>query len=99
VTFNRQAADPAEYLDLLVREGCAVDLWETTYLHVLDGDDPVLDWYKGTGLRPVIAALDAEEAAEFMSEYGSLLREHYPRRTYGTVLPFRRVFAVAQLAA
>ena len=99
VTFNRQAADPAEYLDLLARQGCAVDAWETTYLHVLYGDDPVLDWYKGTGLRPVIAALDAEEAAEFMSEYGSLLREHYPRRTYGTVLPFRRVFVVAQLAA
>jgi trans-aconitate 2-methyltransferase len=96
VAFNRQAADPAEYLDLLAREGCAVDAWETTYLHVLEGDDPVLDWYKGTGLRPVIAALDKEQAAEFMAEYGALLRKHYPRRPYGTVLPFRRVFVVAQ---
>jgi trans-aconitate 2-methyltransferase len=96
VAFNRQAADPAQYLDLLAREGCAVDAWETTYLHVLEGDDPVLDWYKGTGLRPVIAALDAEQAAEFMAEYGARLREHYPRRPYGTVLPFRRVFVVAQ---
>lgn len=95
VAFNRQAADPAEYLDLLAREGCAVDAWETTYLHVLDGDDPVLRWYQGTGLRPVIAALSVDEAAEFMADYGALLRERYRRQPYGTVLPFRRVFVVA----
>jgi trans-aconitate 2-methyltransferase len=95
VAFNRQACDPAEYLDLLAREGCEVDAWETTYLHVLDGDDPVLRWYQGTGLRPVIAALNADDAAEFMATYGELLREHYPRRPYGTVLSFRRVFVVA----
>ncbi len=95
VALNRQAADPAEYLDLLGREGCVVDAWETTYLHVLDGDDAVLRWYQGTGLRPVIAALRADEAAEFMADYGALLREHYPRQPYGTVLPFRRVFVVA----
>jgi trans-aconitate 2-methyltransferase len=97
VAFNRQAADPAEYLDLLAREGCAVDAWETTYLHVLEGEDPVLRWYQGTGLRPVIAALEEEQAAEFMAEYGALLREHFPRQPYGTLLPFRRVFVVAQL--
>jgi len=96
VAFNQQASDPAEYLDLLAREGCAVDAWETTYLHVLDGDDPVLRWYQGTGLRPVLAALDADNAAEFMAGYGARLREHYPRRPYGTVLPFRRVFVVAR---
>src|SRR5215813_3315580 len=72
VAFNRQAADPAVYLDLLAREGCAVDAWETTYLHVLDGDDPVLRWYQGTGLRPVIAALDEEQTAEFMTQYGAM---------------------------
>jgi trans-aconitate 2-methyltransferase len=97
VAFNRQAADPAEYLDLLAREGCSVDAWETTYLHVLEGDDAVLRWYQGTGLRPVIAALDERQADEFMAEYGALLRKHYPRQPYGTVLPFRRVFVVAQL--
>jgi trans-aconitate 2-methyltransferase len=45
----------------------------------------------------VIAALDEEQAAEFMTEYGALLREHFPRQPYGTLLPFRRVFVVAQL--
>jgi trans-aconitate 2-methyltransferase len=96
VALNRQAADPADYLDLLARAGCAADAWETTYLHVLTGDDPVLEWYKGTGLRPVIDALPAGLAGEFLAEYGARLREAYPARPYGTVFPFRRVFAAAR---
>ena len=95
VRLNRQAAEPAEYLDVLAQAGCEVDAWETTYLHVLHGADPVLDWYRGTGLRPVLAALPSGPAAEFTAEYGARLREAYPAAPYGTVLPFRRVFAVA----
>ena len=93
--LNRQAAEPAEYLDVLAQAGCEVDAWETTYLHVLHGADPVLDWYRGTGLRPVLAALLPGPAAEFTAEYGARLRQAYPAAPYGTVLPFRRVFAVA----
>jgi trans-aconitate 2-methyltransferase len=95
VPLNRQAADPAEYLDLLARAGLEVDAWETTYLHVLHGEDPVLDWYKGTGLRPVLAALQPDQAAEFLDEYRTRMSEAYPAAPYGTVLPFRRVFVVA----
>jgi trans-aconitate 2-methyltransferase len=95
VQLNRQAADPAEYLDLLTRAGFEVDAWETTYLHVLHGEDPVLDWYKGTGLRPVLAALRPEQAAEFLDEYRARMSEAYPAAPYGTVFPFRRVFVVA----
>jgi trans-aconitate 2-methyltransferase len=99
VNLNRQGDDPAEYLDLLTRAGCAsVDAWETTYLHVLDGDDAVLRWITGTGLRPVLATLDDTSRAEFLSEYGALLREAYPRQSYGTPFPFRRVFVVARAA-
>ncbi len=96
VALNRQAGDPAGYLDLLAREGCAVDAWETTYLHVLTGEDPVLAWIKGTGLRPVIAALDAASQSEFLAEYGALLAEAYPQAEFGTVFGFRRVFCVAR---
>jgi trans-aconitate 2-methyltransferase len=95
VQLNRQAADPAEYLDLLTRAGFEVDAWETTYLHVLHGQDPVLDWYQGTGLRPVLAALRPDQAAEFLDEYRARMNEAYPPAPYGTVFPFRRVFAVA----
>jgi trans-aconitate 2-methyltransferase len=94
VALNRQATGPGDYLDLLVTAGCETDAWETTYLHVLDGDNPVLDWYQGTGLRPLIDALPAGLAQEFLAEYGARVRAAYPARPYGTVLPFRRVFAV-----
>jgi len=94
VQLNRSVADPAEYLDLLARAGCEVDAWETTYLHVLQGEDPVVDWYKGTGLRPVLAALQPAEAAEFLAEYRERIAKVYPAAHYGTPFPFRRVFAV-----
>jgi trans-aconitate 2-methyltransferase len=96
VELNRQTADPADYAELLARAGCEVDAWETTYLHILPGEDPVLEWYKGTGLRPVLAVLDADQAADFLAEYGEQLRAAYPPASFGTMLPFRRVFAVAQ---
>jgi len=87
--------DPAAYLDRLAALGRTVDAWETTYLHVLGGDDPVLEWKRGTALRPVLDALPAGEAAEFSQEYGARLRAAYPARPYGTVFPFRRIFVVA----
>jgi trans-aconitate 2-methyltransferase len=98
VEFNRQPGDPARYLDLLARLGLAVDAWETTYLHVLQGPDPVTGWYKGTGLRPALAALPPAEAEEFLEEYGERVRAAYPAEPYGTVLPFRRLFVVAHKA-
>src|SRR5215472_15592526 len=95
VELNRQAGDPAAYLDLLTRAGLIVDAWETTYLHVLHGPDPVTEWYKGTGLRPVLGALAPADAEEFVRQYGERVRTAYPAAAYGTVLPFRRVFVVA----
>ena len=88
----------AEYLDLLAPAGCEVDAWETTYLHVLPGQDPVVEWYRGTGLRPVLAALDPGRAERFLAEYSERIAKAYPAAPYGTVLPFRRVFVVAQVA-
>jgi len=93
--LNRQAAEPQDYLDVLGGLGLAVDAWETTYLHVLSGPDPVTQWYKGTGLRPVLSELGPEDGAAFLAEYSEGVRAAYPARSYGTVLPFRRVFVVA----
>jgi len=95
VELNRQAGELATYLDLLTRAGLVVDAWETTYLHVLQGPDPVTEWYKGTGLRPVLTVLTPAEAEEFIRQYGERVRAAYPAAPYGTVLPFRRVFVVA----
>jgi trans-aconitate 2-methyltransferase len=88
--------EPEEYLARLAGLGCRVDAWETTYLHVLAGPDPVLEWVKGTALRPVLTALAGEEREAFLAEYASRLREAYPARPFGTVLPFRRLFVVAR---
>lgn len=86
---------PVDYAELLLGAGLEVDAWETTYLHLLTGDDPVLNWVRGTALRPVLEALTPEESAAFEAEYGALLREAYPAGAHGTHLPFRRIFVVA----
>lgn len=93
--------EPAEYLARFTELGCAVDVWETTYHQMLHGPDPVLDWVKGTALRPVLTALgdDREAVDAFLTEYRDLLREAYPPGPRGTVFPFRRIFAIARKEA
>jgi len=92
--LNRQAGEPGDYVRLLARPGFQVDAWETTYQHILPGDDAVLEWTKGTMLRPILAALGEGQAADFLAEYGERLRWAYPTESFGTVFPFRRVFTV-----
>ena len=91
-----------DYLTVLTRAGLDVDGWETTYFHVLDPegaqDNPVLEWVRGTGLRPVVESFgDDDEARQaFLAEYGARLKTAYPRSEAGVVFPFRRLFVVAQ---
>ncbi len=89
--------DPAVYLEALAGLGCRVDAWETTYLHVLTGPDPVFAWVSGTGARPTLQALPGDLRPGFEAEYRRRLREAYPERDGRVVLPFRRVFVVAQV--
>jgi trans-aconitate 2-methyltransferase len=91
--------DPETYLARLFELGLRAQAWTTTYLHVLQGPDPVLRWISGTGARPVLQALPEALRAEFEDEYAAALRVAYPDRAFGTVLPFRRVFAVGQVPA
>jgi trans-aconitate 2-methyltransferase len=86
---------PSGYASELLDAGLVVDAWETTYLHQLSGRDPVLEWVRGTGLRPVLAALSSADGARFEAEYAVALREAYPSGEHGTLFPFRRVFVVA----
>jgi trans-aconitate 2-methyltransferase len=89
---------PSGYADLLTDAGCMVDAWETTYVHELTGEHPVLDWITGTALRPVKSALTEEQWQQFRHELIPLLDEAYPARSDGTTFfPFRRVFVVAQV--
>ena len=103
---TRGAAQPdahgaATYLEALTDLGCEVDAWETTYLHVLTGPDPVLSWISGTGARPLIGSLPdgpGDLRERFTAELGARLRDAHPERDGRVVLPFRRVFAVARVA-
>jgi trans-aconitate 2-methyltransferase len=89
---------PADYAGLLIDAGCSVDAWETTYIHQVTGEHPVLDWISGTALLPVRERLNEREYQRFCEELIPLLAEAYPPRPDGTTLfPFRRVFFVAQV--
>lgn len=88
--------DAATYLRALQGAGLEVDAWETVYLHVLHGPDPVFEWVSGTGARPTLQALPEALRTEFEEEFKARLREAYPDHGHGVVLPFRRVFAVGR---
>jgi trans-aconitate 2-methyltransferase len=90
--------DPVVYLDALTALGCTVDAWETTYLHVLSGPDPVFTWVSGTGARPTLQALPDDLRPEFEGEFKRRLRAAYPERDGRVVLPFRRIFVVAKVS-
>jgi len=83
------------YLEMLAARGWLVDAWETTYLHVLQGADPVFTWVSATGARPTLEALPEDVREFFVAEFKARLDDAYPRHDYGVVLPFRRVFVVA----
>jgi trans-aconitate 2-methyltransferase len=90
--------ETAEYYDVLRENGAEVDLWETEYLQALEGEDAVLEWVSGTGLRPILDGLEGEERDAFLDRYRGRLRELYPRRADGrTLYPFRRLFLYARV--
>jgi trans-aconitate 2-methyltransferase len=87
--------EPGWYLDELGGRGLTVTVWLTTYHHILPGPDPVLEWVKGSTLRPVLERLDETEQREFTTAYAALLRDAYPEVDGRTSFPFNRLFVVA----
>ena len=88
--------DSDVYHELLAPQASKLDIWETEYLHRLEGDDAVLEWVRATGLRPVLNGLAGADVDRFLKVYRERLRAAYPRRADGyTVYPFRRLFLVA----
>lgn len=84
------------YYDLLAPHARHIDLWETRYYHVLEGEDAVFRWMLGTSLRPFLAALDAADADKFATEYRRALATSYPCQADGrTIHRFLRLFLVA----
>lgn len=102
LTREAPVLEPGEYAERLGAAGLAPDVWETTYVQVLDPGgaqaNPVLEWVKGTALRPVLDAL-GDDQADFLAELDRRLAQAYPRTALGVLFPFRRIFAVGHKAA
>ena len=87
---------PSQYYDLLSRLTASLDIWETTYTHVLEGNDPVVEWTKGSILQPLLERLEAAQAEAFLDVYRRDVSQAYPPGTDGkTLLPFKRLFIIA----
>jgi trans-aconitate 2-methyltransferase len=96
VGLSRDSVRPlAWYVHCLQDLGLEVNAWKTTYYHLLTGDNPVLEWFKGTALRPLLARLPVEAVSVFLHEVGTRLLEVHPPRKGITALPFTRLFLVA----
>src|SRR5690242_8286025 len=94
---ERSQVEPAAWYYSLLRPRCArIDVWHTTYHHPLGGIDAIVEWFKGSGLRPFLAPLDEGERAEYLLRYRAALARAYPVEPDGSVLlPFPRLFFIA----
>ncbi len=87
------------YYDLLASQANAIDIWESEYLQILQGKDPVKEWTKGTWLKQFLDRLDPARQAEFEADYARRVAAAYPPQADGkTLFPFRRLFVVARKA-
>jgi trans-aconitate 2-methyltransferase len=91
--------DPLNYHRALAAAGLTPDTWETTYTYVLDGPDGVLNFIKGTALRPILTHLTPDDARQFADAYAARVREAYPPTELNghtvQIMTYRRIFAVA----
>eukprot|EP01138_Halocafeteria_seosinensis_P002352 gb/GECG01002409.1/.p1 GENE.gb/GECG01002409.1/~~gb/GECG01002409.1/.p1 ORF type:complete len:290 (+),score=22.45 gb/GECG01002409.1/:1-870(+) len=94
----QELLDPKDYYELLSPLFSSIDIWETKYLQVLEGSNPVYEFTKGSGLRPYLDALshDPDMKSSFDEEYSRRIKELYPKQSDGkTLFPFGRLFLVA----
>jgi trans-aconitate methyltransferase len=94
-----QRGSAAAYYEIIKPHAATLDIWQTEYLQLLEGEDAVYRWVSGTALRPFVQALDDAEREAFIAAYKAKLNTAYPRRADGTTLfPFQRLFVVATKA-
>jgi trans-aconitate 2-methyltransferase len=91
--------NPEYYFDLMAPLSASLDMWETEYLQVLRGENPVVEWTKGTWLAPLMQALAEPQRSEFEAAYAAVTIKNYPPRRDGrTLFPFKRLFIIARVA-
>jgi trans-aconitate 2-methyltransferase len=94
---RRPLAEAEEYYDILTAASCSVDIWRTTYYHIMPDAEAIVHWFRATGLRPFLNRLTEAEQAAFCADYLEKLRAAYPQQADGNVLlAFPRLFFVAE---
>jgi trans-aconitate 2-methyltransferase len=87
---------PAAYYDLLKPVSSRLDIWHTVYNHVMAGPDAIVEWFKGSGLRPFLTPLNDDQRQAFVADYTARIARAYPPCSDGRVLlRFPRLFIVA----
>lgn len=88
---------PEDYYDILGRLSDNFNIWETTYYHTVHSHDGVIEWYKGSGLRPYLDMLSDEEQPEFLADLTEIISENFPRRANSSIiLKMPRLFFTAK---
>ena len=86
------------YYNLLNPLCQSINIWETIYYQQLHGDNPIVEWTKGTWLRIFLKELNDDEQASFLKHYSKVVKAAYPKQTDNcTLFPFRRLFMIGQL--
>lgn len=86
-----------QYYEILSPLTDKLSLWETSYCHIMSGDQPVREWAMGTALRPYVNALDDSQQQDFIACFDRRIEAAYPQNSAGiTLFPFRRLFVIAQ---
>ncbi|CAN5873351.1 trans-aconitate 2-methyltransferase [soil metagenome] len=99
-SVRTQVLPLTDYYDLLAPGAAEMDVWRTAYQHPMESPAKIVEWLRGTGLKPFIDPLPAGERAAFLAEYESRIAKAYPPRADGRLLlGFPRMFMVARRAA
>ncbi|MFT7772675.1 trans-aconitate 2-methyltransferase [Roseateles sp.] len=87
------------YYDLLAPISASLDLWRTAYQHPMDSASRIVEWVRGTGLKPFVDPLPEPERTQFLADYEQRIASSYPQRADGRLLlAFPRLFFVASLS-
>lgn len=94
---NFHNLSPEETYNILCKSASAVEMWDTSYYHIVPSHSSVIDWYKGSGLRPYLEALDEAEKNDFLSDLLERIKTNYPVQADGNIiLKMPRLFFIAE---
>lgn len=89
---------PEKYYEILAAHVSELEIWETDYIQVLEGENPVAEYVKGSWLQRFLQELEEPESSEFEAIYREKILEAYPKQSDGkTLFPFKRCFILARL--